>query len=200
VGDDLGKGFITLGSLNDPGELLFKSPMRHAHIAEWTSEHQARIAMTLNRLGEILIFRERELIFARRAGHWHYLTHDPVISQMNVPRDIPLRQAIYDDLPNSQSIKSRSLRKIIRGTSFSNLDRKLRQELAAIDGATIISHTGDILAVGAILKVPGGSAGGGGRLAAAKALAAYGLGIKVSQDGSITGYRRDKTDEAFRIM
>jgi hypothetical protein len=230
---DYTKGFITLESLNDPGELLFKSPMRHAHIAEWTSEHNARIAMTLNRLGEILIFRERELIFARRAGHWHYLTHDPVISQMDVPRDIPLRQAIYgtcldasfartgacigvvsvhqsnrwkslisvdDDLPNSSSIKSKSLRKVIRGTNFANLDRKVRQELAAIDGATIISHTGQILAVGAILKVPGGSAGGGGRLAAAKALAAYGLGIKVSQDGSITGYRRGKTDEAFRIM
>lgn len=230
---DYTNGFITLQSLNNAGELLFKSPMRHTHIAEWTSENKSRIAITLNRLGEILIFREKELIFARRAGHWHYLTHDPVISQMNVPRDRNLREAIYgtcldasfartgacigvvsvhqsskwktlisqdDELGASQTIKARALRKIIKGTNFSNLDRKVRQELTAIDGATIISHTGEILAVGAILKVPGGSSGGGGRLAAAKALADYGLGIKVSQDGSIIGFRRDKKDAAFRIM
>ena len=44
-------------------------------------------------------------------------------------------------------------------------DRRLRQELAAIDGATVLSFEGDVLAVGAIVKIPGGSAGGG-RLAA----------------------------------
>lgn len=230
---DYNKGFITLQSQNEEGSVSFKSPMRHSRIADWTTVHSGRIAMSLNRLGEILIFRGGELLFARRSGSWHYLTHDPVISQMNVPRDTGLRKAIYgtcldasfartgaclgvvsvhqtakwkdliskdDELRLSDSVKSRSLRKIIKGKKFSNLDRKVRQELVAIDGATIISHKGEILTVGAILKVPGGSEGGGGRLAAARALSNYGLGIKVSQDGSITGYRRKQAEAAFRIM
>ncbi len=228
---DYNRGFIGLQPLQGYEELLFKSPLRHGHVAEWTSRHRNRLAMTLNRLGEILIFRDRELVFARRSGRWHYLTHDPVIAQMNVPRDVDLRQAIYgtcldasfartgacigvvsvhgsgtwrrlidegDDLTSSQTDKAKSLRKVIRNTKFTNLDRRTRQELVAIDGATIISHKGDILAAGAILRVPGGSEGGG-RLAASKAIAQYGLGIKVSQDGGIIGFRKGG-QAVFKIM
>jgi hypothetical protein len=97
------------------------------------------------------------------------------------------------------SPKMRILRKITRGQLFRSLDRRTRQELVAIDGATIIGHDGRILAIGAILNVPSGSAGGG-RLAAAKALSKYGLGLKVSQDGGITAFRRGETDAAFRVM
>ncbi len=229
---DYSGGFIGLSSLEAYEKLLFKSPLRHGQISYWTSGSLNRIAMSLNRLGEILIFRKNELIFARRSGRWHYLTHDPVISQMDVPRDRKLREAIYetcldssfartgaclgvvsshlsdkwrslissdDYIWNSNTLKSRSIRKVINNTKFVNLDRRTRQELAAIDGATIIGHDGNILAVGAILRVPGGSEGGG-RLAASRAISQYGLGIKVSQDGSIIGYRRNKRDPAFRIM
>jgi hypothetical protein len=207
------------------------SPMRQIYIADWTSGHDARVALTLNRLGEILVFRNQQLIFARRSGRWHFLTHDPVISQMRVPRDRPLRTAIYEtcidasfartgaclgvvshefagkwmEIANSDdfhakptSPKMRILRKITRGQLFRSLDRRTRQELVAIDGATIIGHDGRILAIGAILNVPSGSAGGG-RLAAAKALSKYGLGLKVSQDGGITAFRRGETDAAFRV-
>lgn len=79
------------------------------------------------------------------------------------------------------------------------MDRRLRQELMAIDGATVLSHDGELLAVGAILKIPGGSTGGG-RLAAAKALGKLGLGIKVSQDGGITGFRLGQSEPAFSLM
>jgi hypothetical protein len=72
-------------------------------------------------------------------------------------------------------------------------------ELVAIDGATVLSHRGELLAVGAILKIPGGSESGG-RLAAAKAISAKGLGIKVSQDGGITGYRLGRSKPAFQVM
>jgi len=229
---DYSCGFIGLRSLETCDSVSFRAPLRHGHIAQWTSDHRNKVAMTLNRLGEILIFRQNELLFARRSGRWHYLTHEPVVSQMNVPRDRRLRESIYetcidasfartgacigvvsvfqqnkwkkliseqDDLVNSDSIKARALRKVVRNTKFSNLDRRTRQELAAIDGATIIGHDGTVLAAGAILRVPGGSEGGG-RLAAARAIAGYGLGIKVSQDGSIVGFRSASSDAAFRIM
>jgi hypothetical protein len=90
------------------------------------------------------------------------------------------------------SAKVRLLQRVINGRPFDALDRRLRQEILAIDGATILDHTGQLLAAGAILKVPGGSSGGG-RRAAAVALAAYGVGIKVSADGGIEGFRRTTT-------
>ena len=207
-------------------------PYRQAHIAEWTTAHERRIAFTLNRLGDILIYHDHMLVFARRAGAWHFLTHSPVIQQMNVPRNPNLRVAIYEtcldasfartgacigvvqvdagsawrgviapaDMISGQvSVKTRALTKLIGDANFQDLDRRTRQEIVAIDGATVISHRGAILAAGAILQIAGGSTGGG-RLAAAKALSEHGLGIKVSQDGGISGYRRPNQRLAFRVM
>ena len=204
--------------------------MRQAGIANWTTIDERRIALTLNRVGEILVIRDEQLLFARRSGHWHFLTHEPVISQMVIPRrDRNIRIAIYetcldasfartgacigvvggaharewqilvdgaDHIDLATTTKTRAISKMIRGRKFQNLDRQFRQELSAIDGATVLSHTGRLLA---ILRISGGSSGGG-RLAAAKALSALRLGIKVSQDGGISGYREGKADPVFRIM
>jgi len=208
-------------------------PLRQAAIADWTTVSQRRVALTLNRLGEILVLRDQQLLFARRSGKWHFLTHDPVVSQMALPqRSREIRTSIYetcldasfartgacigvisgehagdwrnlvdraDQLDQQASIKAQAISKMISGKAFHQLDRRLRQELAAIDGATVISHTGAVLAVGAILRIPGGSVGGG-RLAAAKALSHRGLGIKVSQDGGIVGFRGGNADPVFRVM
>jgi hypothetical protein len=218
-------------ALSAGNELPSYCPFRQAPIAEWTTTDERRIALTLNRLGEILVFRNQQLLFARRSGRWRFLTHEPVITQMGVPRDPNIRRAIYetcldasfartgacigivtrpgieevvqdeDRVQNGDgpSTKVRTIRSIIQGQSFQNLDRRLRQELVAVDGATVLSNEGDILAAGAILKIPGGSSGGG-RLAAAKALGHLGLGIKVSQDGAITGFRLERADPAFNVM
>jgi len=63
----------------------------------------------------------------------------------------------------------------------------------------ILSHNGDILAAGAIVRVPGGSESGA-RRAAAKALSSLGLGIKISADGGIVGFVRDDNDEQPRLV
>ncbi|CRM40178.1 hypothetical protein [Pseudomonas sp. 31 E 6] len=217
------------------------SPWRHRAIAEWTNGAVGRIALVLNRLGEILIFIQGQLLFARRSGTWHFLTHDPVVSQMSVPKSPDVRQAIYetlldasfartgacvgvvrhrasqswtelvnkgDRLDSTTSDKAATIQRIIGGRLFHELPRTLRQELVAIDGSTVMDHTGKVLAVGAILKLPGGSTSGG-RTAAAIELGKLGLGVKVSQDGGITGYLhakdRDKDKDisnipAFRTM
>jgi hypothetical protein len=240
----LSNGFDTLLDFNFFGEFLRHQslekgdalpsfcPMRQAYIADWTTKKHTRLAISLNRLGEILLFRQEELLFARRSGRWHFLTHSPVIAQMNMPRDIDLRTCIYetcldasfsrtgacfgvvnyaqpdkwrsivqakDHLDRSTTNKVGAINTVIGGRNFKDLDRRTRQELAAIDGAIVLSHTGVILAVGAILQIPGGSSGGG-RLAAARALAGLGLGIKVSQDGGITGFRGKAERPVFRIM
>ena len=94
-----------------------------------------------------------------------------------------------DHILSQRSAKARLLQRAINYQPFQALDRRLRQEILAIDGATILDHNGQILAAGAILKVPGGSSGGG-RRAAAVALAGFGMGIEVSADGGIEGFRR----------
>lgn len=225
--------FIKHNQLSMGDKIPSYCPYRQAPIAEWTTKHDLRVALTLNRLGEILIFKNQELLFAKRSGRWHFLTHGPVIQQMGVPRDIELRRAIYetcldasfartgacfgvvnrseaskwtgvvvhedDQLSLKFSTKSKAILSATSGKKFQEIDRRLRQELAAIDGATVISHDGELLAVGAILKIPGGSAGGG-RLAAARALSKLGLGIKVSQDGGIVGFRSGSTHPTFKVM
>lgn len=61
--------------------------------------------------------------------------------------------------------------------------------LAAIDGATLFSESGKLLAYGAVLPMrPSGSEGS--RSAAARALSEEGFVIKVSSDGPITLYER----------
>ncbi|WP_417626369.1 hypothetical protein [Pararhodobacter aggregans] len=222
----------------DPGSgTVHACPWRHSAVAQWTVKGDGRVAIVLNRLGEILVFRDGQLLFARRSGTWHFLTHGPILGQMRVPRDRGIRIALYetaldasfarsgaclgvvssgsagswekviaetDRLDLKASVKSKALSKVVAGRKFHELDRTLRQELVAIDGATVITHEGKVLAVGAILQIDGGSTGGG-RTAAARALARLGLGIKISQDGGITAYRSEagqsKGDQvAFKVM
>lgn len=234
---DSALNFIEQSTLTTTTTSAHTCPWRHTSVAEWTAKGDHRMAIVLNRLGEILVFRGGQLLFARRSGTWHFLTHGPILGQMRVPKDRDIRAALYetaldasfartgaclgvvssgsagswekviaetDRLSLKSSAKSRALARVVAGRKFHKLDRTLRQELVAIDGATVISHEGEILAVGAILRIDGGSTGGG-RTAAAKTLARLGLGIKISQDGGITAFRpetgKNKGERvAFKVM
>ncbi len=224
-------------SLNVPIDPPNYAPHRLSPIAAWTRAQQGRIALVLNRMGEILVIRDAQLVFARRNGRWYFMTHEPVITQMKGCQDQEVRRAIYascldasfartgacvgivssgnmsrlknivpkdaDHVGNQQSEKASFLRTVIGNGPIHNLDRRLRLELLSIDGATVVDYKGNIMAVGAILNIPGGSSGGG-RLAAAIALSEYGTGIKVSQDGGIRGYYRcanqAEATPAFLVM
>lgn len=87
--------------------------------------------------------------------------------------------------------------------SFQYLDRKLRLELLSLDGATVLDSSGRILCAGAIVRINGGS-NGGGREAAAKELAKYGLAMKISTDGSICCFSNinglNEPTEVFRAL
>lgn len=71
--------------------------------------------------------------------------------------------------------------------NFLALSRRHRLEMLSMDGATLLNQGGTILAAGAILRVQGGSPGGG-RTAAARAIARHGIGIKISQDGPVKAF------------
>jgi len=111
-----------------------------------------------------------------------------VVEEGNSPLSVIKRG---DLLAAPTSLKSQTLSCLVGGRKFQDLDRIARKELVGIDGATIITYQGEVLAVGAIIKIDGGSTGGG-RLAATKTLAAYGTAIKVSADGMVEAFVQSK--------
>lgn len=111
-----------------------------------------------------------------------------------------IKDVEYNDfLRLKENAKSCVLNRIIAGRKFFQLYRKLRQELVAIDGATVIDYNGDIVAVGAIIKIEAGSKGGG-RVAAARTLSHYGIAIEISSDASIRGFALDQNGEPETIF
>ena len=241
----LSNGFDTLLVVNGQAEVVgyrcldsdslasTNAPLRQSAVAEWAND--GKVAVALNRLGELMVFANGQLVFSRRSGRWYFLTHEPVITQLLKPKNNrELRRAVYqtcldvsfartggcigvvlnefvrksawhdlvprvDDRMKSTSIKARTITSGTQARAFQHLDRRTRAELLAIDGATLLDQEGQFLAVGAILKIPGGSTGGG-RRAAAIALSRMGLGIKISQDGAIAAFIGGQPDPAVAVM
>jgi hypothetical protein len=215
-------GVFNLISLQS-GESVPYAPHRFSAIANWCNVNN-RVALALNRNGEILLFKDRRLQFAKRRGAWQFYSHDPVLRQFGYGLRNELKDAVYetcldvsfartggciaivgrtniprlsdyvnanDMISERRTAKTKLLSKAIpKRSTFTTLDRRVRLELVSMDGATILDHQGNILAAGAIVKVPSGSSGGGGRRAAARQLSKLGLGIKISSDGPVLGFRR----------
>ena len=81
-------------------------------------------------------------------------------------------------------LKRKVVDALVNRKGFLEIDRKLRAELIAMDGACILDLSGNVCAVGAIIQNDSGSSGGG-RSAAAKKLSNFGIAIKISSDGYI---------------
>lgn len=123
-----------------------------------------------------------------------------LMAKSNDPEYESIKNMTFDEfLKLKQNNKSCLLNRLIDGRKFFMLYRKLRQELVGIDGATIIDYNGDIVAVGAIVKIEAGSTGGG-RVAATKTLSHYGISIEISSDSSIKGFALDENDESEVIF
>ena len=235
------------------------TPYEYLNLASLCTGSKVGVGLSID--GDVLVFKDKQLLFAKRNGAWVCFSHEEIIGKLaersgeveelrraiylsaldtsfarnggclvhvnnsdkyNVLKhissadilfkdgyDFKMQESInqsffrtgdvqesykpYDEfLKEERCNKSATLIKIINGRKFQELSRKLRQELMAIDGATIIDYEGNIMAVGAIIKIEAGSTGGG-RLAAAKTLSNYGVSMKISNDGRIEGFRMDRS-------
>ncbi len=243
------------------------APFRFLKLASLSTG--SKIGISLNEQGDVLVFKNKSLLFAKKGGVWICYSHEEIVGKLaeqageyedvrkaiylsaldtsflrsggcivhinsgdsfNVLRHIDeadvfykesydhiqqskINQSFFSDLDGKNEeiqsfedflheekcAKTASLKKLIAGRKFQELDRKFRQELIAIDGAVIIDYDGKILAVGAIVKIEAGSTGGG-RLAAAKTLSNYGISIKISNDGIMTGFKMDKNKLRARAI
>jgi hypothetical protein len=131
--------------------------------------------------------------FARTGGCIGIITSSK--KQLSLERGLVNETDLLES--DSEKLKTITTRLIVGGKKFHELDRLLRLELISIDGATVLDHKGKILASGSILSIQGGSSSGG-RQAATDALAEYGLGIKISNDGYVKVINRKK-DEIVRL-
>lgn len=124
-----------------------------------------------------------------RPGSIDELMKEEVLSpfdNLHISEDDIVRLTLQTKLPSNEKIvRNKLLKQLTMGNNFQELDRKLRCELIALDGACIIDALqGTIYSFGAIIQNDSGSATGG-RSAAAKKLSRYGAAIKISTDGYI---------------
>lgn len=236
------------------------SPYNYISFSRYCDD--SRIGIVLTETGEILLFKNRSLIYSKKRGVWSSYCHEEIITLLSnrTSQSIKeIRKSIYftaldiafsgaggclvylnkeftdqaishididdilsekhyeikreqlSELPKRkkdavidyskisyseyvekyEKTKTSSLKATIAGRKFHELNRKLREELASIDGATIVDWDGNIIACGAIVRIDGGSTGGG-RLAATKTLGRYGVAVKISQDGTMQAFMQDK--------
>lgn len=262
--DGFVENYVSFAKLVD---LSLYAPYKYLKLASLSTG--SKIGVCLNEEGDILIFKNKSLLFARRGGAWVCYSHEEIVSKLsehagefdevrkaiylsaldtsfnrtggcivhvnsgdshNVLKhideaDVHLKdsydfiqqykidQSFFASIDNSsveaveydkflteeKSAKTATLRKLIGGRKFQELDRRFRLELISIDGATVIDYDGTILAVGAIIKIEAGSTGGG-RLAAAKTLSNYGISIKISNDGTMQGFKMDRNKLRARTI
>ena len=244
-------------------------PHDHTNVAKYCNEK--RVGIILLESGEILLFKNRELMYCKKRGTWGSYCHDEIIqllSNRTTHTIKEIRKQIYftaldcsfagtggclvylnkdevsdalthidindildekyfemkkqqlieesrklynlgkpqplaDEITFNEYIEERSLTKsaclkeCIEGKKFHELSRKFRQEIVGVDGATIIDYDGTIIAVGAIVQIEAGSSGGG-RLAATRTLAKYGVAIKVSADGIMQAFIKDRKNNTVK--
>lgn len=247
------------------------TPYEYNGIAKYCNDK--RVGVVLLEGGEILLFKNHELMYSKKRGVWGSYCHDEIIQLLsnrtthtikeirkqiyftsldcsfagtggclaylnkdeienalthidindimdekyfeikkqqlleesrklyNIGKPIPIAEdATYEQFITEKKIcKSACLKECIQDKKFHELNRKFREEIVGVDGATIIDHDGTIVAVGAIIQIEAGSSGGG-RLAATKTLAKYGVAIKVSADGIMQAFIKDKKNNNVKSI
>lgn len=148
------------------------------------------------------IFQTARDLSEAREGALFVVVREPEVAvpQIVAPADrldLPIRE------PNARGDGSegptrRHLLHLLERRTITDLDPSVFMGLAALDGATVTDRSGRILAAGAILRHPPSQqldAGGeveGARTTAAMAASQFGPVLKVSEDGIITFFDRER--------
>jgi hypothetical protein len=133
-----------------------------------------------------------------REGALFVVARDPAaVSQLVAPADrldLPIATPSSIDMPSR-----RDLLHLLEGRSATDLDQCVLSALASLDGATVITKDGKLLAAGAILRhLPVDDAAlasgiiEGARTSAALSASRFGPVLKVSEDGIITFFDGEK--------
>jgi len=134
-----------------------------------------------------------------RDGALFVVLRDPAeaVPQLVAPGDrLDVRD--HADAPASTTPSRREILHLLQGRSATDLDPSVLSTLASLDGAIVVDREGHLLAAGAILRHPPSEEleqGGiieGARTTAALAASRFGPVLKISEDGVITFYDRER--------
>ena len=134
-----------------------------------------------------------------REGALFAVLRDPVdaVPRLVAPGD-RLDARDHEDAPLSSAPSRREILHLLQGRTATDLDQSVLSTLASLDGAIVVDREGRLLAAGAILRHPPSQEpeqGGiveGARTTAALAASRFGPVLKISEDGVITFYDRER--------
>jgi hypothetical protein len=135
-----------------------------------------------------------------REGALFVVARQPEVAvpQLVAPADRLDTHAVPRPASTGDAPSRRELLHLLAGRSITDLDPTVFAALASIDGATVTDRHGRLLAAGAILRHPAtedyehGGIIEGARTTAAMAASRFGPVLKVSEDGVITFFDRDR--------
>jgi hypothetical protein len=144
------------------------------------------------------IFQTARDLADAREGALFLVAREPerAIAQLVAPADW-LDPSAGLSPPDAGSPTRRELLQLLEGRTITALDPSVLAALASLDGATVTDRSGRLLAAGAILRHTSEhlDAGGlieGARTTAAMAASQFGPVLKVSEDGVITFFDRER--------
>jgi hypothetical protein len=154
------------------------------------------IDMSFEKKGScIAIYTEADFIESYNEKNWF---DNILLSENEIKEAMKKSKKGYDQKFLESRLEQRKIkRNLINKCKFYDLNRQLILELTAMDGATIMSQSGEIIALGSIVDL-NTRGDGGGRTAAAKSLSTYGVAIKVSTDGYIEMYHKQQVKYSLR--
>jgi hypothetical protein len=142
------------------------------------------------------IFQTARDLAEAREGALFLVAREPerAVAQLVAPAD---RLDVSAPPPAGEQPSRRDLLHLLQGRTMTDLDPSVLAALASLDGATVTDRSGRLLAAGAILRHPPDQLEPGGviegaRTTAAMAASQFGPVLKVSEDGVITFFDRER--------
>lgn len=165
---------------NEISETLLQNVF--ASMLDVSFSHSGGIIAVINNLDNLLNAPKNELPILNSCDYLLEKSNIEIESELKTNKPQLKKGEIKKRLLKRSVIKA-----LVNDKPFIEIDRKLRCELVALDGALILDRNGKVCACGAIIKNDSGSTGGA-RGAASQKLSRYGFAVKISTDGYIELY------------
>jgi hypothetical protein len=172
------------------------------HLLDLKAKYEVWAEAVGNPLLALRLFQTALDLADAREGALFAVLRDPAdaVPRLVAPGD---RLDICDrsEMPGSGAISRREILHLLEGRTATDLDPSVLFTLASLDGAIVVDGEGRLLAAGAILRHPPseelepGGVTEGARTTAAMIAGKFGPVLKVSEDGEITFYDRERVWE-----
>ena len=169
------------------------------HLLDLKAKYEVWAESVGNPLLALRLFQTALELADAREGALFAVLRDPAdaVPRLIAPAD---RLDVCDrwEPPGSGAVSRREILSLLEGRTAIDLDPSVLFTLAALDGAIVVDESGRLLAVGAILRHPPSEElefGGvieGARTTAAMTASQFGPVLKISEDGEITFYDRER--------